>query len=103
MKMDKDTILEYTFVIGCTVYVVFFLVALFAFILPFAFSDKFMIMDTAVDPPVFRWFATGVPQIERDAFMVFLIMGVPAFCVIVGSTFAFGIKNLTHHKGESKQ
>lgn len=59
------------------VYIVLFLVMLFLSFLPFLFSSKFMVYEYEYDKLVFRWFATSVPQIERDAFVAFIIFGIP--------------------------
>jgi hypothetical protein len=41
------------------------------------FGSKFMVYEYEYDKLVFRWFATSVPQIERDAFVAFIIFGFP--------------------------
>jgi hypothetical protein len=47
---------------------------------------------------VFRWFAINMPEIDRDAIAAYLIFGLPAFCFLVASPFAFAISNFINKK-----
>jgi hypothetical protein len=79
--MDKETFLVRAFIAGSFVYVAFFLIALFSWWLPFALGDKFMVWDVEYGEPIFRWFATNIPQIVRDAFVSFIFFGFPLMFV----------------------
>lgn len=81
VKIDRERIFVYALNVGAIIYIVLFLVALFSWFLPFVFSDKFMIYEWEREALVFRWFARSVVQIERDAFVSYLIFGFPLMTV----------------------
>lgn len=78
MKIDRERLLVSVLIVVTFVYIAFFVVALFSWFIPFL-SDRsrFMFWEPEYEKLVFRWFATGVPQIERDAFVAFIIFGFP--------------------------
>jgi hypothetical protein len=81
VKIDREHFFVYALNVGATVYIVLFLVALFSWFLPFVFSGKFMIYEWEREALVFRWFARSVVQIERDAFVSYIIFGFPLMAV----------------------
>lgn len=81
VNVDRERFFVYALNIGTAVYIVLFLVALFLWFLPFAFSEKFMIYEWQYGVLVFRWFASSVAQIERDAFVAFIVLGFPLMVV----------------------
>ena len=77
VRVDGEQLFVFALNWATAVYIVLFLVALFLWFLPFVFSTKFMVNDYEYGKLVFRWFATTVPQIERDVFVAYLIFGFP--------------------------
>jgi hypothetical protein len=94
---DRERFFVYALNIGAAVYIVLFLVALFLWFLPFAFSEKFMIYEWQYGMLVFRWFASSVAQIEREAFSAFIVLGFPLMVVFsyyaLTSVMSGGISN----------
>jgi hypothetical protein len=77
IRINKERLFVWTLNWITAVYIVIFLVMLFLSFLPFLFGSKFMVYEYEYDKLLFKWFATSVPQIERDAFFAFIIFGVP--------------------------
>jgi hypothetical protein len=75
VRIDREQFFVWALNWTTAVYIVLFLVTLFLSFLPFLFGSKFMVYEYEYDKLVFRWFATSVPQIERDAFVAFIIFG----------------------------
>jgi hypothetical protein len=93
VHVDKWDVLMWAFIIGCAVYVVFWIVAFFTWFYPMI-GNTFMFTEMrAQGGEVFRWFAINMPQIERDAISAYLIFGLPAFCFLAASPFALAISN----------
>jgi hypothetical protein len=87
MKIDRKRLLVWTINLAAAVYIVFFVVALFFWFIPFLSGPKFMVYEEEYDEQVFRWFARSVPQIERDAFAAYIIFGFPLMVVFSYSAF----------------
>jgi hypothetical protein len=98
VRFDKGNVLKWALIVGSVVYVEWWIIALFMWFLPFVFGAKFMVYDVEFGEVVFRWFATSVPQIERDAFFVYLIFASPVFCLLAASPFALAISNFIHKR-----
>jgi hypothetical protein len=98
LRIDKGNVLKWALIVGSVVYVEWWIIALFMWFLPFVFGAKFMVYDVEFGEVVFRWFATSVPQIERDAFFVYLIFASPVFCLLAASPFALAISNFIHKR-----
>jgi hypothetical protein len=81
VKIDWERVFVFALNVGTIIYIVFFLVALFSWFLPFVFSGKFMIYEWERDALVFRWFARSVVQSERDAFVSYIVFGFPLMVV----------------------
>ena len=75
VNVDWERFLINALNVATIVYIVLFLVALFSWFLPFAFSNKFMVYEYEWDVLVFRWFASSVAQIEKDVFVAFIVFG----------------------------
>lgn len=84
--MERDRILMQAINVATAVFIIFFIVVLFLWFLPFLTGPKFMVYEKLYDEQVFRWFASNVPQIERDAFVAYIIFGFPL--MVVFSYFA---------------
>lgn len=94
VRVEKGNVLTWALIVVCVVFVEWWLIAFFMWFLPFVHGPKFMVYEYEYGTLVFRWFATSVPQIERDAFISYLIFALPAVCVIVGSLIGFAISGL---------
>jgi hypothetical protein len=93
VRVDNRNVLKWVFIVSSIVFVEWWIIAFFMWFLPFVFGAKFMVYDIEFGEVVFRWFATSVPQIERDAFVSYLIFATPVFCLLVASPFTFAISN----------
>jgi hypothetical protein len=98
VRFDKENVLKWAFIVGSVVFVEWWIIAFFMWFLPFVFGAKFMVYDVEFGEVVFIWFATSVPQIERDAFVVYLIFATPVFCLLTASPFALAISNFMHKR-----
>jgi hypothetical protein len=98
VRFDKGNFLKWAFIMGSVVFVEWWIIAFFMWFLPFVFGARFMVYDVEFGEVVFRWFATSVPQIERDAFVVYLIFATPVFCLLVASPFALAISSFIHKR-----
>jgi hypothetical protein len=98
VHFDKENVLKSAFIVGSVVFVEWWIIAFFMWFLPFVFGAKFMVYDIEFGEVVFRWFATSVPQIERDAFVVYLIFATPVFCLLAASPFALAISSFMHKR-----
>ena len=93
VRVDHGNVLMWAFVIGCAVYVVWWIVAFFTWFYPMV-GDRFMFTEVNwKGEEVFRWFALDMPQIGRDAIAAYLILGLPAFCFLAASPFALAISD----------
>jgi hypothetical protein len=81
VRIEREQFLVWVLNWTTAVYIVLFLVMLFLLFLPFLFGSKFMIYKYEYGKLVFRWFATSIPQIERDAFVASIIFGFPLMSV----------------------
>jgi len=81
VKNARERIFVYALNVGAIVYIVLFIVGLFLWFSPFVFSGKFMINEWERKALVFRWFASSIVQIERDAFVSYIIFGFPLMVV----------------------
>ena len=102
VRFDHGNVLKWVFIVGSVVFVEWWIIAFFMWFLPFVFGAKFMVYDVESGQVVFRWFATSVPQIERDAFVVYLIFATPVFCLLVASPFALAISSFIHKRRHVK-
>lgn len=94
IRVDNENVLMWAFIIGCAVYVVWWIVAFITWFYPMV-GNTFMFTEVNwKGEELFRWFAISMPQIDRDAIAAYLIFGLPAFCFLVASPFAFAISNL---------
>ena len=98
VRIDKGNFLKWVFIVGSVVFVEWWIIAFFMWFLPFVFGAKFMVYDIEFGEVVFRWFATSVPQIERDAFVVYLIFASPVFCLLAASPFALAISSFINKR-----
>jgi hypothetical protein len=97
-RVNKGNFLKWVFLVSSVVFVEWWIIAFFMWFLPFVFGAKFMVYDIEFGEVVFRWFATSVPQIERDAFVVYLIFATPVFCLLVASPFALAISKFINKR-----
>ena len=81
MKINGERLLVWTINVATVVYIVFFVVTLFLWFLPFLSGPRFMVYEEIYDELVFKWFASNVPQIEIDAFFAYIIFGFPLMVV----------------------
>ena len=77
VKINRENSFVQTLNLTTAIYIVLFLIAFFLWFLPFLFSSKFMVYEEGWGEPVFKWFASSVPQIERKAFAAYIIFGFP--------------------------
>jgi hypothetical protein len=98
VRFGKGNVLKWAFIVVSVVYVEWWIIAFFMWFLPFVFGAKFMVYDIESGEVLFRWFATSVPQIKRDAFVVYLIFATPVFCLLVASPFALAFSKFIHNR-----
>jgi hypothetical protein len=98
VRVDDGNVVKWVFIVGSIVFVEWWLIAFFMWFLPFVFGAKLMVYDIEFGEVVFRWFATSVPQIERDAFVTYLLFATPVFCLLVASPFALAIDDFINRK-----
>ena len=94
VRVDNGDVLMWAVVVGCAFYVVWWIVAFFTWFYPMVGNTFVFTEVNWKGEEVFRWFAINMPQIDRDAISAYLIFGLPAFCFLVASPFAFAISNL---------
>ncbi len=82
VNADRERVFVYALNFATVVYIELFLEVLFLWFLPFILDrSRFMFWEWEWERWVFRWFATEIPQIERDAFVSFIIFGFPLMAV----------------------
>lgn len=89
IKITRERLFVSLLIVATFVYIAFFVYAFFSWFIPFL-SDRsrFMFWELEYEEKwMFRWFATDVPQIERDAFVAFIIFGFPLMAVFSYSAF----------------
>jgi hypothetical protein len=98
VHVDAGNVLMWAFIIGCAVYVVWWIVAFFTWFYPMVGNTFVFTEVNWKGEEVFRWFAINMPEIDRNAIAAYLIFGLPAFCFLVASPFAFAISNFINKK-----
>jgi hypothetical protein len=93
-RIGKDNVLLGAFIVGSVVFVEWWIIAFFMWFYPLV-GNTFMFTEfNAERVEVFHWFATFMPQIERDLITYYLIIATPTFYFLVTSPFAFVISDL---------
>ena len=96
VKIDRYDFFVLTLSLTAAVYIVLFLTAFFLWFLPFLSSSKFMIYEEGWGELVFKWFASSVPQIEREAFAAYIIFGFPLMGV-----FSYHVAAWVRNRGKT--
>jgi Na+/H+ antiporter NhaC len=93
VSVDKENVLMWAFIVGCVVFVEWFIIAFFMWFYPMVGNTFMFTVIDAEGNELFYWFALNMPQIERDVIAYYLIMATPAFCFLVASPFALAISS----------
>lgn len=95
VKIDRESFFVQTLNLTTAIYIVLFLVVLFLWFLPFLFGERFMVYEEEYGEFVFKWFASSVPQIEREAFAAYIIFGFPLMGI-----FSYHVIALFRNRGK---
>ena len=91
--MNREKVFVRVFLIGCVVFVVWWIVMFFTWFYPIVGSRIMFYELNAEEELVWQWCVSSMSQNERDAIAAYLIFGLPAFCVLVASPFAFFVSD----------
>jgi hypothetical protein len=98
VSVDRSNVLMWVFIVGCVVFVEWFVIAFFMWFYPMV-GDRILFYELNADGvEVFRWCALTMPQMERDTIAAYLIFALPAACVIAGSPLALAISNFRNKR-----